>query len=158
MPSLSPATGEFGQNKVGHTSVRRALSFSADCGYDNTDMLRNSSQSVFTECWIPEGGQKRDCLVATCDLLGCLLIGPCYCCMFGLLSDWLKWLFLLDCLRVVLQPDNSSDSASILIDCIYLPLAWLICRLRMSQRVRQICVSVAAKISLFFFLHPLRFP
>lgn len=74
------------------------------------------AEKVFTVSiyWLlsPRGKKKRKryCLMATCDLLGCLLICPCYCCMFGLLSDWLKWLFLLDCLRVPLQPDNSSQS------------------------------------------------
>lgn len=45
------------------------------------------------------------------DPLGCSLIALFQCCMFCLLSDWVKWLFLLAYLRVALQqPDTSSDS------------------------------------------------
>lgn len=46
-----------------------------------------------------------------CDPLGCSLIALFQCCMFCLLSDWVKWLFLLAYLRVALQqPVTSSDS------------------------------------------------
>lgn len=107
----------------------RALSFFTNCGCDNPDMLRKSffTITVYWKCWAWEEKRTIYCLVTTSDLLGWPLIGLCHCCLFYLSSGWWKLLFSL--------PEGCFSTGQfiwlslVLIYCICLPLAWLVCRL-----------------------------
>lgn len=83
------------------------------------------------------GGEKS-------EPLGCSLIALFQCCMFCLLSDWVKWLFLLEYLRVALQlPDNSSDSVPNLNLLDPFTSSPVVMQAALVPVVSQICVSVA---------------
>lgn len=93
MPSLSAATREFGQNKVGHTSVRKGYEFLYKLWLwqrRHAEKVLFNNHCLLEVLSLREKKRKIYCLVSTSDLLGWPLIGLCHCCLFCLSSDWLK--------------------------------------------------------------------
>lgn len=99
-----------------------------------------------------EEGKKgrKDIVGKKYEALGCSLIALFHCCMFCLLSEWVKWLFLLVYLRVALQqPDNSSDLVPYLNLLDPFTSSPVVMQTASVPMVSQICVSVAKIICLF---------